>query len=303
MASFLAYQSGQYKALEEVSIALNDAGFVFGVTVTDQCRTHRQQPFRLSEHLQRFRRSCELCQVTHPWSHEELRNIIEVLVDKNSQLAARGTEWSVIWLATPGAIGAFLGEPGGILDAYPQLIIYCFPLPFARFRSYYEIGAEVRVPNHIRYDSMSLLQAKQRSRLSWWLGEQEVKKEHPHAQALLMDSECFATETCSANIVVIRDNSLLSPRFVKILPGISLQTVKELSAKIAIPFIETDITSKDLSRADEALLCSTPYGIAPIGNLNGRQLPVNGPIFERLLQAWNELVGLEIRQQFLSANL
>jgi hypothetical protein len=36
-----------------------------------------------------------------------------------------------------------------------------------------------------------------------------------------------------------------------------------------------------------------------VGNLDGRTLPINGPIFENLLAAWNDLVGLDIRAQFL----
>src|SRR5258708_2195876 len=110
MPSFLAYQSGQYKPLDEVSIALNDAGFVYGATVTDQCRTYRQKPFRLEEHVRRFRRSCELCRVTQLYSDEALTEIIERLIAENSKHVGSEIEWSIIWLATPGLVGSFLGE-------------------------------------------------------------------------------------------------------------------------------------------------------------------------------------------------
>jgi branched-chain amino acid aminotransferase len=302
MPSFLAYQSGQYKPLEEISIALNDAGFVYGATVTDQCRTYRQKPFRLTEHLQRFRRSCELCKVTHRCSDEELRGIIEKLLIENSKHVSPQTEWVVVWLATPGKIGSFLGQPGAIEKAEPQLTTYCYPLDFARFRSYFEKGAEVRVPSSWSIPEYhEQREAKHRNRLLWWLTEYEVRSLYPQAQALATEFGTV-TETSSANFLLVCDGQVLSPRSKQVLPGISLRVAEELCQQLGVLFFEMYIDIDTLAHADEALLCSTPYGIAPIGNLNGRQLPVNGPVFERLLAAWNELVGLDIRQQFLSAN-
>jgi branched-subunit amino acid aminotransferase/4-amino-4-deoxychorismate lyase len=133
------------------------------------------------------------------------------------------------------------------------------------------------------------------------MAEEKIRSQYPQAQVLFVEHGNIS-ETSSANFVIIRNGQVFSPPRERILNGISLKVVEELCQQLSIPFWETQVAADDLAPADEAFLCSTPYGIAPIGNLNGRQLPVNGPVFERLLAAWNELVGLDIRQQFLSAN-
>jgi branched-chain amino acid aminotransferase len=55
--------------------------------------------------------------------------------------------------------------------------------------------------------------------------------------------------------------------------------------------------------ADEAFVTSTPYSMLPITRFNGR--PVGdgrpGPITARLLDAWSELVGVDIVDQALAA--
>jgi branched-chain amino acid aminotransferase len=300
MASLLAYQSCQFKPLDEVSIALNDAGFVYGATATDQCRTYHQKPFCLPEHLLRFRQSCEVSQIPLAQSDAELAAIIETLLARNSQSVPAQTEWSIIWLAMPGLVGSFLGQSGGIPDAEPQLIVYCFPLPFRRFRECYTQGCEVRLVS----DATQILfpNIKHRSRLGWWVANKAVQERFPKAHVLGKDFRGYLTETAAANFVLIKNGGVFSPEPNFILPGVSLEVTRNLCQNLGISFSWGNLTVSDLDLAEEAILCSTPYGIAPVGNLNGRQLPVRGPIFERLLAGWNDLVGLELREQFLSAD-
>ena len=137
---YLAWDNGTVRPLDQVSIALNDVGFVMGVTVTDQCRTYGQKPFRLPEHIKRFFRSCSLCGVHCPVNENELLQIINDLLQRNLPLAEPLTEWSIVWFATPGNVGSFLGQPGTVREAKPRLIVYAFPLDVRRFPSYYEQG-------------------------------------------------------------------------------------------------------------------------------------------------------------------
>ena len=63
MTSPLAYQNGQFVPAAQLSIPVHDAGFVWGATVTDRARTFNGRPFRLEEHLRRFRKSCTSARV------------------------------------------------------------------------------------------------------------------------------------------------------------------------------------------------------------------------------------------------
>jgi branched-subunit amino acid aminotransferase/4-amino-4-deoxychorismate lyase len=75
--------------------------------------------------------------------------------------------------------------------------------------------------------------------------------------------------------------------------------VRKLAKQCEIPFIESAFSPDELSRADEAMLSSTPNCLLPVTRLNqkpiGRGVP--GKIFQRLLSAWNDFVDLDIAEQ------
>jgi len=291
MKPYWAYHDGGFKPLDQVSLALNDMGFVMGVTVTDQCRTYGQQPFRLEDHVERFYRSCALCGVASSVQADELERIIGEVLQRNVPLESPGTEWSIVWFATPGIVGSFLGQPGTVRDARPLLTVYAFPVDAGRFAGYYERGAELRLARKVTSPPASVIHphAKQRSRLHWWLAEGEVKHLYPNASALLLDPEGYVTETASCNLLLVRNGQVWSPRRSRILPGVSLKVVEELCAKEGIGFVEADLKEADLAMAEEAMVCSTPFGMAPVGLLEGRRLATEGKVFTRLWGGWKKM--------------
>ena len=78
-----------------------------------------------------------------------------------------------------------------------------------------------------------------------------------------------------------------------------LETVAELCGELGMPFVERDFQVYDVINADEAYLATTPYCLAPVTKING--LPIGdgapGPLFGRLIAAWNERVGVDIAAQ------
>jgi branched-chain amino acid aminotransferase len=281
-----AYQSGNFLPLDEVRLPLHDAGLTMGITATDQSRTYQQHLFRLEDHLTRFQQSCALCHLQLRLTPAELKKIIHEVLARSRDAEPDIREWTVVWILTGGTVGSYLGLPGGILQAEPELIVYAFPISEARFQHYYEKGAIVRIARTVTSPTGPLTLAKQRSRLHWWLAEHEVKAINPQAHALLLDQEGYITETAGANLILVRGNELTTPSRQRVLSGISLQAVRELAVHLHLRFSEADLTENDLDSADEAMLTSTPYGIAPIGNLNGRKLNIAGPIFQKLWSAW-----------------
>src|SRR5437879_2375437 len=79
----LAYLNGRFLPASQLALPAHDAGFVFGATATDLVRTFRQRPFRLADHLARFRRSCDVCRIPQPVPDAELARIAEELIARN----------------------------------------------------------------------------------------------------------------------------------------------------------------------------------------------------------------------------
>ena len=129
-----------------MKLAINDAGFVFGATVTDLCRTFRQQLFRLDSHLLRFRQSCELAPHPQPRNDNELAAIAQELVRHNAPLLDADHDLALCMFATPGELGYYLGRPGGAGDVPPTFVMYTYPFPFWRYVHLIREGARLVIP-------------------------------------------------------------------------------------------------------------------------------------------------------------
>jgi branched-chain amino acid aminotransferase len=143
---------------------------------------------------------------------------------------------------------------------------------------------------------------KNRSRLHWWLAEQEAHLVDEGAMPLLLDLQGNLTETSGSNLLLVRDGTVYSPTPRNILLGISRKVVIELCAKLQIPFVERDLQVHDRSLRTKHFVTTSPYCMAPVTRFNGVTIgdgAVGGPIYNRLLQAWSDQAGVDIRAQVL----
>ncbi len=302
MTEPLAYLDGRFLPQGEARLALHDAGFVFGATVTDLARTFAHRLFRLPDHLRRFRHSCALARIPQPLSDEEMTAIAERIVAHNAALLGPGQDLALVLFATPGPVGYYLGQPGGPGDGPPTLGLHTFPLPFARYARLFREGAHLVVPATRQIPAASIdPHIKQRSRLHWWLAEQEARQVEQGASALLLDAGGFVTETAFANLLVVRGGTVRTPPRSGVLAGVSLQVVEELCGPLGIPFEERPLRLADCQAADEAMLSCTSFCLAGVSRIQGTPVAFPGPVFERLLRAWSDQVGVDIRTQILAA--
>jgi branched-chain amino acid aminotransferase len=292
MTQPLAYRNGQL-ITGPLAVPVADAGFVFGATVTDLVRTFQRKLFRFDDHLARFRASCEWCWIPLPIDDEELRTAAKRLVDHDTA----SKELALVMLATPGPIGHYAGLPE---SGPPTVMMHTFPLPFGRYRKLFTDGATLVVPPTRPIPAECIdPRAKMRSRMHWWIAEQQAHDIDPNASALLVDAAGHVTETAAANFLIVKNGTVLTPSRDTVLNGVSLQVVEELCGQLGIPFAERPLTIAECQLADEAMLTCTSYCVAGVRRLDGVELPWPGPVWRRLLAAWSERVGLDIEAQFL----
>ncbi|HYZ41084.1 MAG TPA: aminotransferase class IV, partial [Stellaceae bacterium] len=85
-------------------------------------------------------------------------------------------------------------------------------------------------------------------------------------------------------------------------PGVSRQTVIDLARQLAIPCEEADLDLYDAYTAEECFLTSTSLCICGVRSLNGRPFAagkIPGPITQRLIDAYKELVDCDFVAQYL----
>lgn len=302
----LVYLRGRMMPATEARLSIYDFGIVLGATVTDLLRTFRQQAYRLEDHVRRFYESCKYARIRPPIPAEETARITQELIRHNATLAGPEAELAVVYFITPGENFVYAGSAaGGGAEFQPTFCIHSFPLPFRLFRRFFETGLHLITPStrHVPPECVDP-KIKNRSRLHWWLAEQEAHLADPGAMPLLLDLQGNLTETSGSNLLLVKRGTVLSPAPRNILLGISRQVVIELCAKLRIPFAERDLQIHDAMTSDEAFVTTTPYCMAPVTRFNGVEVgdgAVGGPVFRRLLTAWSEEVGVDLRAQVLGA--
>lgn len=177
-----------------------------------------------------------------------------------------------------------------------------FPLEWTLYARKMREGAHVVITGARSIPPQCLDPAiKCRSRMHFYVADQDARRVDPDASALLLDLDGNITETSAANFLFVETGTIVSPTARNILPGISRRTVIELANQLGIPFVEQDAQQDRVTGADEAFLTSTPYCLMPVTKINGATIGDGkpGPIFRRLLSAWSALVEVDIERQIL----
>jgi branched-chain amino acid aminotransferase len=293
----LVYLNGRSVPASQASLPLYDAGLVQGASVTEQTRTFHKRPYRLDARLDRLFRSLDLAGLAPGLSKEEFAAISNDLVAHNAALLGDGEELGLIQFVTAGEYATYAGKatlPG------PTVCVHTFPLPFALWAKKMRDGAHLVTPSVRQVPPQCWPpQMKCRSRMHYFLADQEARRVDPEASALLLDLEGHVTETNAANLLIVEGGRIVSPPPASILPGHSRAVVIELARRLTIPFEERPLTAADVAAAGEAFLTSTPFCLMPVTRFNNA--PVGdgkvGKMYRQLLDAWGWDVGLDIGKQ------
>ncbi len=291
MTTLLSYANGNWIPANELSIAVDDVGFLLGATITERLRTFRGQVFRLDEHLARMRRSLEIIGLDAAAITQDLAAAIPEFVARNAGQIAADDDWSINAFVTPGPSGS----------GRPTICINGWPLPFHQWADAYSEGLAAAISDVRQVpDNCWPSELKCRSRMHYYLADQQAARSRPGARAILLDQEGYVAESTTANVLLYREHEgLSSPPDDHILVGISLGVVHELAGRLGIPFMRRRITPDELAAADEIMLASTSVCLLPVVECDGQKISGGqpGPICGQLLKAWSELVGVDVVAQ------
>lgn len=302
MTEPVVYLRGQLQPASQAHISFFDFGIILGATITDMLRTFRHRPYKMEEHIRRFYESCKYARIPVPIPPEETAARTVELVRHNSALIGPGDDLAVVYFITPGENPIYAGSAGGSGPRTPTFCIHSFPLPFELWRSGFTGGFHLVTPSTRHIPPVCIdPKTKNRSRLHWWLAEQEAHLVEPTAIPLLLDLDGNLTETAGANMLLAKNGAVLSPTPRNILLGVSREVIRDICHRLGIRFAERDLQTLDAITADEVFLATTPYCMAAVTKVNGVKIGDGhpGPLFDRILSQWSEDVGLDIRGQVL----
>ncbi len=288
----IAYWNGTWVPVAELSIPLDDLGFSMGTTIVERLRTFGGKLFRTKQHLERLGHSLTIMGWDAKALCQEIEAALAVFVQRNETLLLAGDDWTVTVFITPGSLAR---------AAKPTVCVHGSPLPFQNWAKRYETGLEAvivktrQVPENCWPSAL-----KCRSRLHYFLADQEAASRQPGTRAILLDQEGFVGEGTTANVVAyFADRGLVTPLRSKVLPGVTQEVLFELADSLEIAHCEADLLPEELAKADELYFTSTSICLLPVVRLNENDVGNGQPgsTFHRFMAAWSELVGVEIVRQ------
>lgn len=296
----LAYLNGRIAPISQAMLPVHDMGIVMGASVTEMARTFHHACFHLRDHVDRLYRSIRHVGFDVDLAPDAFVDLVLELVTINSRLIPRHHDLGVSMFITAGTSLVYTGYAGKSTHRKPTVCVHTFPLPFELWAEKYSAGQHVVTPS-IRHLPPECLdpKIKARSRMHWYLADEQARLVDPRAISLLLDRQDNVTETATANFLMVHKGRVITPTSRNTLQGISQQVVGELCEQLKIPFEQRDFQVYDVVNADEAFTSSTPYCILPVTRINGKPIGdgLPGPIYNELLKAWNQLVGLDVATQ------
>ena len=296
----IVYFNGQYIPESQALVPFRDRSFIFGDGAFDMTRTFKHRIFKLDEHIERFYQSMRALRIDPGHSPEEMTTITKSVVEKNLHLLGADEDY---WVGQRVSRGINKAAGDNWNHYGPTVVVECAPLPIAERAHYYRDGVPVVIPSVRRTSPDALTpRAKTHNYLNLIMAELEVKAQNPDNWAVVLDQNGNLCEGMGSNIFIVRGGELLTPKERFVLPGISRQTVIDLAGKLGIPCRQVDIDLYDGYTADEAFLTSTSLCICPVTSINGAQVgdgAVYGPMTQRLIDAYVELVDCDFIQQYL----
>jgi len=329
----IAYLNGEFVPLQQATLPVWDYGFTMGVTLTEQLRTYGGAVPLLSFSLDRLFQGLDRLKLQLPETREQLGELVRQVVNQNrNSVAGETVELSIGIAVTPGAhlarspirAGDLQGS-GGVLPLRPTLLIYALPLSFEWGERYTE-GVLLQTVSIREISGHSIpRQLKTRSRIHYYLAEQEAQSLQPGSFALLQQADGTVVEGTTSSLLVVEGGSLLAPPVADVLPSLSVRFVEEILApKLGIPFHRAPLTLDRINQASELLWLSTPFAILPVRGVNGREIgdgeigdgeigdgeigdgeigdgeigvesaKARWPMFQKLIAAWSGEVGVDI---------
>jgi branched-chain amino acid aminotransferase len=280
----LVYIDGEFYPKSKAKISVYDHGLLYGDGVFEGIRVYNGIVFKLKEHVDRLYRSAHAIMLQIPLTKEEMiKAVLEALRRNNLK------EAYVRLLVTRG-VGDLGLDPRKCLK--PTVIIITDKI--AIYRTDVKEKGITTVISWIRRNPVDTTthEIKSLNYLNSVLAKIEANISGVD-DAICVDKHGFISEGSGENIFIVKNGKIYTPpSSTGALQGITAAVVTRLARKLGYEVIEKNITPFELFVADEVFLTGTAAEIAPVTEVNKRQIGNGKPglITRRLLEEFLKLV-------------
>lgn len=273
----IVYLNGSFLPISEARVPVLDRGFIFGDGIYEVVPCYGRVPFRWPQHRARLERSLAKVRIADPMSTERWTSLVAELVDRHP--------WPDQFVYIQVTRGVARRDHAFPVDATPTVFAMAneFRLPAGEL---VDGGVKAVTLADVRWLHCDI---KSTSLLGNVLARQAAAD--AGAIECVQFRDGLLTEGSNSNVWVVRGGELLSPpRDQRILEGIRMGLVEELSRDSGVPHRIAEVPESDVRSADELLITSATKEILAVTELDGK--PVGdgrpGPVFRKLLAAYQE---------------
>lgn len=274
----ILFLDGKWVKAKDASLTLYNQSLHYGNAVFEGIRSYDTEDgtliFKSKEHYDRLHFSAEKMEISLPYTSEELTNISYELLDRNGlkdaylrPLVYSDENMSLMPMDQSHVLlcawewGRYLG------DSLLRLMTSSFQRPNPK-----SCFVEAKVTGHYTNSILATSEAKKKG----------------FDEALLLDMNGHVAEGPGANFFYEKDEVLYTAPLGNILPGITRQTIFELTAEMGYEIREQFFTPKDVYQADGAFFTGTAAEVAGIQSLDGKKFNLD----------WEDTMGCELSRAY-----
>ncbi|WP_243291757.1 D-amino-acid transaminase [Bacillus sp. FJAT-47783] len=258
-----AILNGKFIERSEAKVDIEDRGYQFGDGVYEVIRVYNGKMFTPIEHLDRLLESGKKIDLNIPYTVDELKQLLEVMIIKNK------LEQGIVYMQFTRGVSARNHE-------YPRELLPVFTAytrELVRPVNSMKNGVKAILIEDIRWNRCDI---KSLNLLANIIAKQKANEACSYEA--IQHRGYTITEGSSSNIWIVKDGKVLThPATNLILNGITRRIIKNICRANGIKFEESTFSLEVLNEADEVFMSNTSSEIVPITEIEGKIVGSGAP--------------------------
>jgi branched-chain amino acid aminotransferase len=280
-----AWLNGEVVSEDDAAVSIRDTGLLHAAGVFTTFIARGGRIYRLQDHLNRLRRSCDVLFIPLQYKDETLVSACTMLLEKNSLADAR--------MRLTVTRGRTQHDPLHGLRLSPTTFLTATPLePYPD--EFYQRGMTVIALDDQKLNPYDIQAGHKTLNYFSRLSALRDATQRGAGEALWFNVHNYLQSGSISNIFIVKDGTLITPPTrddlldpiiaqripyprSAVLPGITRLAVIELAAQNQIPLSIGALTIEQLLDADEVFLTNSAMGIMPVTRIERKAIADDKP--------------------------
>ena len=260
-----------------VPFPYDDFGFLYGYGLFETVRILDKKPLFMDKHWERLTNSAIIIGIEVPFRYSELVRYVDELIEANDVSEAVLNIYLTAGDRPVGTPRIVLGTPTILMVLRPLM----------------HLKSNVGIYLGIRQESFQRIELDRFKMLSYIKNVLEKALCDSFDDVLLYSEHEDLLETPTANVFLVDDKTLVTPKSPYILPGVTRQYILDSAAKMGYTAVEKELRVSDLIHFNEIFLTSSLKGVVLVDNMELYPTLKSGKRSRDIQMKYNESLGIK----------